>query len=188
MMPNMTLIENALARLQGHAPELAPQANNALSAIRASWKRAELPEKRLANTARHNIASYIMGFVAAAFDTGNISADFVSQMSLLLRHATSIKARPTDRHVSAPRYSPERPWQGKEGGPWSRVAGEGRVLTLVHQPNMPGGNWTISIEGVPCLFGTDPLDVEDRTVRLLSLVDAAAKTVAPPIRRPISWA
>jgi hypothetical protein len=188
MMPNMTLIETALARLQGHAPELAPQAANALSAIRASWKRAELPEKRLAGTARHNIAAYIMGFVAAAYDTGNISADFVSQLATLLKHATSIKARPTDRHVSAPQYVPDRPWQGKEGGPWDRRAGEGRVLTLVHQPNMPGGHWTISIDGVPCLFGTDPLEVEERTVRLLALVDAGSMTSGPPIRRAISWA
>jgi hypothetical protein len=188
MMPNMTLIENALARLQGHVPELAPHANNALAAIRASWNRAEFPEKRLANTARHNIAAYIMGFVAVAYDTGNVSGDFVSQMAALIKHATSIEARPTDRHVSAPQYSPDRPWQGKEGGPWNRRAGEGRVLTLVHQPNMPGGHWTISIEGVPCLFGADPLDVEERTVRLLALVDAASKTAAPPIRRAISWA
>jgi hypothetical protein len=187
MMPNMTLIENALARLQVHAPELAPQAANALSAIRASWKRAELPEKRLANTARHNIAAYIMGFVAAAFDIGNTSADFVYNLATLLKHATSIKATPTDRHVSVPQYSPANPWHGKEGGPWKRKAGEGRVITLVHQPNMPGGHWTISIEGVPCLFGIDPLEVEDRTVRLLALVDAASKTAAPPIRRAISW-
>ncbi|MCS4089843.1 hypothetical protein [Rhizobium sp. BK176] len=183
----MTLIETALARLQGHAPELAPQANNALSAIRASWKRAELPEKRLANTARHNIAAYIMGFVASAYDTGNISRDFVTHLAMLIKHATSIEAHPTDRHVSAPDHSPGKPWHGKQGGPWNRKAGEGRVLTLVHQPNMPGGQWTISIEGIPCLFGTDPLEVEERTVRLLALVDAASKTAVPPVRRAVSW-
>jgi hypothetical protein len=53
---------------------------------------------------------------------------------------------------------------------------------------MPGGHWTISIDGVPCLFGTDPLEVEERTVRLLALVDADLMTSGPPIRRAISWA
>ncbi|MBY3150975.1 hypothetical protein HFO56_00835 [Rhizobium laguerreae] len=186
-MPNIKLIEQALERLIEAAPELAPQATNALSAIRASQKRAELPEKRLANTARHNIAAYIMGFVAAAYETRRVSGDFVCDLATLIDHATAIKAKPSDRHIPMPDYSPGHPWHGKEGGPWKREAGEGRTITLVHQPNMPGGQWTISIQDVPCLYGTDPLDVEERTLRLLSLVDASKRS-APSLRPAISWA
>lgn len=187
MMLNMTLIENALARLLEAAPELGPQAANALSAIRASWERAALPEKRLANAARHNIAAYIMGFVASAYDSGKISGDFVDHLGLLVGHALSIDAKPVDRHIPTTAYAPAQPWRGKEGGPWKREVGDGREITLVHLPNMPGGHWTISIQGVPCLYGSDPLEVEDRTVSLLALIDSATKKT-PPARRAIQWA
>ena len=187
MMPNMTLIENALARLLQAAPELAPQAGNTLSAIRASWERAGLPEKRLANAARHNIAAYIMGFVASAYDSGKISRDFEADLGRLIGHALSIDAKPSDRHIPTTAYSPAQPWRGKEGGPWKREVGEGREITLVHLPNMPGGHWTISIQGVPCLYGSDPAEVEERTIRLLGLMDSAKKK-APPVRRAIRWA
>ncbi|MDW9478759.1 hypothetical protein GOB57_08580 [Sinorhizobium meliloti] len=187
-MPDLKIIENGLERLLEAAPELAVPATNTRSAIRASWERAGLPEKRLANAARHNIASYIMGFVAAAYDTGKVSGPFISDLGMLLGHALSIDAKPVDRHVQTSDFSPPEPWWGKEGGPWKREAGEGRELTLIHLPNMPGGHWTISIRGVPCLYGTDPAQVEERTLRLLGQIDAAAQNPAPPMRRPVQWA
>lgn len=185
MTPNMKIIENGLDHLVEAFPELAPHAANALSAIKASWERAGLPEKRLANAARHNIASYVMAFVAAAYDTGKVSGGIVSHLRSLMDHAMSIEAKPADRHQPIG-HAPREPWRGKEGGPWKRAAGEGHELTLVNIPNMPGGQWTISIRGVPCLYGTDPEEVEDRTVELLALVDAARR--APPAAtRPILW-
>jgi hypothetical protein len=188
MAPDMKFIETTLARLLEASPDLAPHATNTLSAIRASWERAALPEKRLANAARHNIAAYIMGFVASAYDSGRISEGFEVELGRLISHALSIDAKPAERHKPTTAYSPAQPWHGKEGGPWKRDAGDGREITLVHLPNMPGGHWTISIQGVPCLYGSDPIEVEERTVALLALVDAADTRNAPPMRRAIQWA
>jgi hypothetical protein len=185
MTPNMQIIEGLIKQLTEALPELAPHAENALSAIRASWERARLPEKRLANTASHNIAAYIMGFVAAAYDTGRIQAGFPTGFADLVRYAVSIEAVPTQRHVRKDGFTAPQNWSGSPSGPWkSNLPGDWE-LTLLHLPNMPGGEWSIAVNGVPCLYGEDPMAVSTRTIRMLSIVDSP---VPPPIRRAISWA
>jgi hypothetical protein len=185
MTPNMKIIESGLDRLVEAVPEISPHAANAMSAIKASWERAGLQEKRLATAARHNIASYLMGVAAVAYDSGKMKGDAVNHLRILIEHAMAIDAKPAERHHSISHKPPE-PWQGKDGGPWKRDDGHGRELTLIHTPNMPGGQWTISIRGVPCLYGINPNDVEARTVALLALLDDTSRL--PHLRkRDINW-
>ena len=171
MAPDLKIIEDGFERLVSEIPDLAASAASALSAVKASWERAALPEKRLSNAARHSIAIYVMGVVAAAYGRGARSDEALKAMGRLIKHSTSIDAKPSDRHVKAGTLTPGGRWEGPEGGPWTSETASGWKLTLVHSPHMPGGNWAVSVGAVPCLYGDDPSDVEARTIDLLSSVD-----------------
>lgn len=184
MTLDIQTIENGINTIVDAVPQLSGNAENAMSAIRASWDRAHLGEKRLANTARHNIASYVMGFVAAAYNSGKLKENARESVRNLVNHATSIEAKPSERHEPI-EYVPPGSWKGKAGGPWKRKIENDIELTLNHVPNLPGGAWTICIQGVPCLFGNDPGEVEAKTLDLLIKLG-----ISRPVRydrRAISW-
>lgn len=170
----MNLIEAGFGRLSEENPELAASVASSLAAIRASWERSKLPEKRLANAARHSIAVFVMSVVSTAFTHCRNSDRALMAMAGLIRHATSIDARPTDRHVKLQSFSVPDAWAGPEGGPWTRDI-PGWKLTLVHSPHMPGGSWSISLGSVPCLYGDTAEDVEQATLKMLSDMEAAKR-------------
>lgn len=180
MAPDLNIIETEFQRLTSALPELNAQSAVVLGGIRASWDRATLPGKRLANAARHNIASYIMAFVGAAYRTGKITDKNGYHLAKLLRHAVSIEANATNRHVINMDYEPAQNWQGPQGGPWKTIQGSWN-LTLIHTPNMPGGQWSVALNEVPCLFGNDPRELESDMSDLMSLVNRAEiKAVMTP--------
>nr|WP_250808011.1 hypothetical protein [Neorhizobium tomejilense] len=167
----MKIIEDGFIRLANQIPALAINVSSAFSAVRASWERAMLPEKRLSSAARHSIAVYIVGVVGAAFQKGTRSDDDFKAMGRLLKHATAIDATASERHVKVPKFEADAQWNGPEGGPWSRKTKSGWSLGLVHSPRMPGGRWTVTIGDMPCLYGDDPRSVESDTLELLEGVD-----------------
>lgn len=184
MTPDITIIEDGISRLVEEIPDLAANATSAMNAIKASWERAKLPEKRLSNAARHSISIYVTGFVAAAYAKGADSDSSLMTMGRLLRHAVDIDATPTDRHVPQKGYVPPEGWSGPDGGPWKKDY-KGLPLTLSYSPHMPGGWWAILIGNVPCLFGDAPEEAEEKTLHLIDSIEGAKRRSTNAARKPL---
>ena len=186
MAPDIEIIQDCVAGIVSAAPQLGPHAAGTLSAVRASWSRAGLPEKRLSSAARHSIASSAMSFAASAYAALADDPESMRIVGRLMKHAAGIDGEPSGRHTRKRGYAPAGEWQGPDGGPWTRVERNSWSLVLFHTPGMPGGDWTVAVGNAPCLYGQDPEEVDARTVAMLESVDSALRAGA--IRRRVqAW-
>lgn len=176
-------LEARIRGICGSSEALLPQGESCISAIRASAPRSLLGERHLARAARYSVASSVMTFVAAAFEAGRVDERSAFATLVLFDEAAAIapEADPSRIHRRTPRPEIPAEWTGRDLGPWSKTADGGRVLTLAHDPRMPGGDWVVCIGGLPCLRGADPARVAEGAERLAGLWNAAAKR---PFRGP----
>ncbi len=184
MAPDLNIIESGFARLTNTDRAIGVFTANALSAIKASWGRATSIEKRLGGAARHSISVYIMSVVAAAFDRNMLDTASVDTITTLMNHAISIDGDRKSPHVPTEEHDVGPSWEGPPGGPWKAKVPTDRRLELNYVPNMPGGHWSISIDGVPCLFGDDTEEVLIRTLTLLKVTEGTASQIANRFRTP----
>jgi hypothetical protein len=163
----LAYIEDGFARIAAGDPTLSALAAVNLASVRASWERARLGEKRLSAAARHTVASAIMLYLGEAHGRGAASDARLGTFAALFRMATEMDVAKSRRHRPTHSWKPPARWKGRTDGPWSRTHPSGHRLTAAHSPGMPGGEWSILVGELPCLYGDDPEEIERRTLALL---------------------
>jgi hypothetical protein len=171
MEADIAIIDLNIEALARDFPELAPHAAFCLKAVNTSLERSRLPAKGLSNAARHSIACYIMTLVASAWELASrTGADIGPHASALFKHALSIEQTPPERHARQKSFNAPDGWEGPAGGPWTRDQRNIR-FSLVNSPKLPGGDWVVLMNGLPCLYGKDPDDVIERSEAMVDHMD-----------------
>lgn len=171
-------VSDSIERAAEALPALAGPAGFALRTIAASSGRASLQEKRLSASARLSIASAAMSFAAAALASGGRHAAL--HIAPVIRSAVALKAGPArPEHAEGSDEEAPEGWGGETGGPFVADAVGGASLSLTRRPHLPGGDWTVHIDGLPLAFGRTAAEAAERGMALAELVATASRKVPP---------
>lgn len=148
-------------------PKYTNMGNQAVSAITASRDRALLPERGLSLAARQSITSAILRFVAAAMDADN-PIKIRGYLTRLFKSAIGFLPPSVPKHEEPSDDIANIPvdWHGGGKGPFSKKFGPLRA-SIVRRPLLPGGDWTLCVNGIPFFFDTDPVQLALRGEQFL---------------------
>jgi hypothetical protein len=151
---DISIIVEELAHLaRSSDPEFSPLASIAASSASASASRAELQRSLLGAAARHTVAasaSSLLGHYLKGRRTDDRS------MRQAIEAAYRLAAGREPRHVAVPPMDAPQGWEALADGSLSRMSHLGRSHRITHDPAKPGGDWTLSVDGLPVAAGEGP--------------------------------
>lgn len=164
---------------------VATLATIAISAVKASSSRALIEKARLGAMARLTVAATglapLNSYLAGENRTDTLDAAFrnVLQAALLLASRTPIRHAQTDTELDPPSY-----WDVTDQGYFVRSVEEVGDLSISHNPHMPGGDWTLSLSGIPLLYGSNPKHLADKSENLFDFMNPGLPISPESVRNP----
>jgi hypothetical protein len=148
---DISIIVEKLAHLaRSCEDEFSPLASIAASSANASASRAELQRSHLGAAARHTVAASASSLLGGYLKSRRL--DDVA-MREALAAAFRLGAGREPRHVAIPQALSPAGWEAHEDGSLSRRSHLGRSYRITYDPAKPGGDWTLSVDGLPVAAG-----------------------------------
>jgi hypothetical protein len=161
---------------------------SSLSSVKASASRALIPNTRLGTLARFSVAASAAAPLKPYLDgsSRNRGRDRLMQDALLA--ALALVAEAEQRQREEPDVAGEAPegWIHADGGSFHRETELGRA-EIYHNPHMPGGDWTMSIGGVPVCYAASPSGNAELLEHYLGFLTRRDEDAAITRRRPLGF-
>ncbi|MNU43629.1 hypothetical protein D3C71_324190 [compost metagenome] len=156
------LIETIIKSLEGLADcddrEISSVFASALSSARASSSRALIPNTKVGTLARYSVAASASAPLRAYLSSSTRSVQRDALMRAALDAAFKLAAAAgTKRIDDVPEVDAPEGWDKDTCGSFTLPTPLG-VAEISYSPHMPGGNWTLSLAGIPVGFGTTPIE------------------------------
>lgn len=177
-------IQQDIIKIKKYLPQLNIAADMAISAIKASENRSQSQEKNLSAAAKYTVAVSAMRFVTAVFKEVKIDQKTALTLSEIIKKITGLKTNPSKYHNAVKRPDIPSDWSGKEKGPWLLENYKQYSLSVIYSKNLPDGNWTVCIMGIPCIYGADANQTIEDTKNLIDIIVSAKKDVVIKNRGP----
>lgn len=149
-----TIVQNLTRLAESSREDFSSTAAIAASAASASSSRAALQRSQLGAAARHTVAASATSLLGSYLKGGRNDDRIVRDM---LKSAFALGAARPPRHVPRDCEAPvPEGWTLLEDGSLSRRSHLGREHRITHDPAKPGGDWTLSVDGLPVASGEGP--------------------------------
>lgn len=158
-------ISHSISALSDRYPALGPMAEISLNAVKASADRASLQEPRLSRAARMSICSAAMQFASYAL-SNSVEDDDVAD---LMRNILLVAPMHQPDHSAFDDHDAPEGYSGASKGPFSKRMNDTNFL-IVRRPHTYGGNWTLTINGIPSVNAETPSEVAEKGSRLEALL------------------
>jgi hypothetical protein len=154
---DIVIIVEKLAHLaRSGEREFSPLASIAASSANASASRAELQRSQLGAAARHTVAASASSLLGHYLKSRRLDDRTMRQA---LAAAFRLNAGREPRHVAIAQMDAPHGWEALDDGSLSRTSHLGRAHRITHDPAKPGGDWTLSVDGLPVAAGEGPAEL-----------------------------
>lgn len=154
------------ARVRNVDPALSAAISSALSAVRASAKRALSRERHLSAAARVSVASGALYCVASASRNPALDPEVKTSIRRVAELAAEFSDGAPDEAASDHSEASPPTWTLAPSGAFVRTFENGRVMRILRRPRFPGGEWGIFWKAAPIGSAPTPMEAAEIAERL----------------------
>lgn len=153
-----TIVEKLESIAASSDAEFSNIAAIAASAARNSASRAGMQSAQVGAAARYTVAASATSLLAG-FLKRRRGDD--TPMREIMSAAFRLAGGRNPRHIPLPQGTPPSGWKAMPDGSFARTSQSGRKYRIAHDPQKPGGDWTLNVDGLPVAAGEVPCDLSD---------------------------